>query len=205
MPADFWLEDEGAYTARNKAISGGVLVLLIANTQGAERFLSPLRMDCLRTEVSQLGGIEYHDPQAHDFPLGGMSARQYARSTPRFRLPKAFPDSKNGIDDPHMIGVVHGDAIGSHMTGESLESDIGTEFSCRHSRAHDPISFSYSDGSARKVDGSSNVDGHRQRHDMTLRLLVHSQGQAWSWRIVKRCSGLIQMARIPQIQSTGLS
>ena len=32
--------------------------------------------------------------------------------------------------------------------------DINVEFPVRHSRAHDPNSFSYSDGSAKKVDGS---------------------------------------------------
>ena len=40
MPANFWLEDEEAYEARNKAITAGALVLMIANGQGAEKFRS---------------------------------------------------------------------------------------------------------------------------------------------------------------------
>ena len=93
VPADFWLEEEEAYEARNKAITAGALVLLIANSQGAEKFLCPTRTHCLKREVRHMGGLEYQDPHAHEFPLGGMSARQYARFTPRFRLPKAFLDN----------------------------------------------------------------------------------------------------------------
>ena len=33
VPADFWLEDEEAYKARNRGISGGMMVLLIADCQ----------------------------------------------------------------------------------------------------------------------------------------------------------------------------
>ena len=36
VPADFWLEYEEAHTARNKAITAGALMLLIAKSQGAE-------------------------------------------------------------------------------------------------------------------------------------------------------------------------
>ena len=36
VAADFWLEDEEAYKVRNKAITAGALVLMIANSQGAE-------------------------------------------------------------------------------------------------------------------------------------------------------------------------
>lgn len=34
--ADFWLEDEEAYKARNRGISGGMMVRLVANRQGVE-------------------------------------------------------------------------------------------------------------------------------------------------------------------------
>ena len=34
-PADFWLEDETAYQARNKGIGGDMLVIAIANQQGS--------------------------------------------------------------------------------------------------------------------------------------------------------------------------
>ena len=38
VPADFWLEDEEAYIVRNRGISGGMFVLLIANRQGAQEY-----------------------------------------------------------------------------------------------------------------------------------------------------------------------
>ena len=103
VPANFWLEDEEAYKARNKAITARALVLMIANSQAAEKFLCPTRTHCLEREVRHMGGVEYRDPHAYDFPLRGMSARQlrqYAKFTPRFRLPKAFPDIKSGTHDP---------------------------------------------------------------------------------------------------------
>ena len=110
VPADFWLEDEEAYKARNKAITAGALVLIVSNSQGAEKFLCPTRTHCLEREVRHMGVVEYQDPDAHDFPLGGMSARQYARFTPRFRLPKAFPDNKSGTHDPVLTdaAAMHG-------------------------------------------------------------------------------------------------
>ena len=43
MPADFWLEDEDADQARNKAYkanSAGTLVLMTANSQGSNALLT---------------------------------------------------------------------------------------------------------------------------------------------------------------------
>ena len=37
-----------------------------------------------------MGGVEYIDPTSHALPDGGTPAREHARYTPRFRLPKAF-------------------------------------------------------------------------------------------------------------------
>ena len=71
VPADFWLEDEEAYKARNKAITAGALVLMIANSQGAEKLLCPMLTHCLEREVHHMGGVEYQDPHAHEIPLGG--------------------------------------------------------------------------------------------------------------------------------------
>ena len=50
VPADFWLEDESAYKARNQSISGAMLVILIANKQGAEEYLqlSSEKLACMR-------------------------------------------------------------------------------------------------------------------------------------------------------------
>ena len=94
VPADLWREDEEAYKARHKAIQAGTLMLIIANSQEAEKFLCPIRTYCLEHEVHHPGGVEYQDPHTHYFILGGMSARQYERFTPRFRLPKAFQTIK---------------------------------------------------------------------------------------------------------------
>ena len=78
-----------------------------------------------------------------------MSEPQYARFTPRFPLPKAFPDNESGTHDPVIIGAA---AMNDAAIVRVLE-DITVEFACRHGRAHDPNSFLYSDGSAKKVDG----------------------------------------------------
>ena len=58
LPADFWLEDEEAYQARNKAIKAGALVLVIASSQGAENFLCPTRTHCLGREVCHMGAVK---------------------------------------------------------------------------------------------------------------------------------------------------
>ena len=128
VPAHFWLEDEEAYKVRNKAITAGALVPMIANSQGAEKFLCPTRTRCLEREVRHMGGVEYQDPDAHDFPLGGMSARQYARFTPRFGLPKAFPDNKSGTHDPILT-----DAAAMHSAPDNhVFEDINVEYPGRH-------------------------------------------------------------------------
>ena len=54
VPADVWLEDEEAYETRNKAIAAGSLVLMIANSQEAEKFLCPMWTHCLEREVPHL-------------------------------------------------------------------------------------------------------------------------------------------------------
>ena len=52
-------------------------------------------------------------------------------------------------------------AADNHLFG-----DINVKFPGRHARAHDPTSFSYSDGSAKKVDGSPKGSGlERGRQD----------------------------------------
>ena len=129
VPAEFGLEDDEACKARNKAITAGALVLMIANSQGAEKFLCPTRTFCLEWELRQMGCVEYQDPHAHDFPLGGMSARQYARFTPRFQLPKAFLDNNSSTHDPVLTdaAAIHG-APDNHVF-----EDISVEFPGRPS------------------------------------------------------------------------
>ena len=85
-----------------------------------------------------------------------MSARQYARFAPRFRLPKTFPDNNSGTHDP----VVTDAAAMSSAPDNHVFEDINVECPVRHGRAHDPNSFSYTNGSAKKVDGSpkGNID-----------------------------------------------
>ena len=131
---------------------------MIANSQGAEKLLCPTPTQCLEQEVRHMEGVEYQDPHAHDFPLGGMSARQYAS----VRLPKAFPDHKSATHDPVLTVAT---AMNNVPDNHVLE-DINVESPVRHSRAHDPNSFSYSDGSAKKVDDSRLGNGpERGRQD----------------------------------------
>ena len=82
--------------------------------------------------------------------------------TPRFRLPKAFPDNESGTHD----SVLTDAAAMSGALDNRVFEDITVEFPVGHSRAHDPNSFSYSDGSAKKVDGSPKGNGpERGRQD----------------------------------------
>ena len=76
-----------------------------------------------------MGGLEYQDPHARESPLGGMSAGQYARFTPRFRLPKAFPDNKSGTHDPILTDA----APMSGAPDNHVFEDINVEFPVRHS------------------------------------------------------------------------
>ena len=75
-------------------------MILIANKHGAEEYPSSAKLACMRGGLLSMGGVEYNDPISRASPDGGTPARQYARYTPRFRLPKAFPDGKaSGIQD----------------------------------------------------------------------------------------------------------
>ena len=138
-------------------------MLLIANRQGVQEYLNSSQIARLAGGVSHLGGVEFCDPHVHDFPVGGMSACQTARFTPLFRLPKAFPDKTLGT---HNHPTAHASAVNmaanAGISDESLDNAIRSGFPCRHDRANSPLSFSYSDGSARKIDGSPNSAGPGQ-------------------------------------------
>ena len=82
--------------------------------------------------------------------------------------------------------------------------DINVEFPIRHSRAHDPTSFSYSDGSAKKVDGSPKGSGpERGRQDPEAAGTFTGTGliMAHSQEVLE----IDQEVKAPQIQSIGLS
>ena len=129
-----------------------------------------------------------------------MSARQFARFTPRFRLPKAFPDNKSGTHDPILT-----DAAAMHGAPDNhVFEDINVEFPGRHGQGHDPKSFCYSDGSAKKVDGSTRGNGSEQgRQDPEAAGTFTGTGLIMAQ--VKRCSGLTQVAKTLQTLSIGLS
>ena len=75
-------------------------MILLGNKQGAEEYLSSEKLACMREGFLSVGGVEYNGPTSQAFPDGGTPTRKYARYTPRFRLPKAFPDKKaSGIQD----------------------------------------------------------------------------------------------------------
>ena len=81
-----------------------MLVIVIANSQGVHEYLSPDRLACLQEGLLPLDGVGYHDPSGHDLPPGGTFSSQYARFTPRFRLPKSFPDTKPSAGQPQVPG-----------------------------------------------------------------------------------------------------
>ncbi len=91
IPADFWLKDESVYKVRNKDVAEAMMVLLVANRQGASGYCNAESLDALQASVANLEGIEIARPIEGSFPEGGASLRSYARHKPRFRLPKAIP------------------------------------------------------------------------------------------------------------------
>ena len=66
------------------------------------------------------------------------------------RLPKAVSDRERGTHDPVLTEA----ATMNDTSDTYVFEDINVEFPVRNGRAHDPNSSSYSNGSAKKVDGS---------------------------------------------------
>ena len=102
-------------------------------------------------------------PKHHDALAMAFDALQYGgripiEQTPRFRLPKAFPDNKLGPHDPVLTDAAAMHGASDHHVFE----DINVDFPGRRGRAHDPNSFSYLDGSAKKVGGSLKGNGPEQ-------------------------------------------
>ena len=183
------------------------LVLMTAKRQGAENSPCLARLQCLEREVRHLGGVWYQDPMLMTFlwdPSGGTSACRYTRFTPRFRLPKAFPENKRDTQDPVLTNAAAINNAPSSCVRRHHCAHV--EVPGRHGQlqAHDPNSFSYSDSSAKKVGCSPKGNGPEQgRQDPeTAGTFI---GGALLWRIGKKCSGLTQKAKPPQTQPIRLS
>ena len=91
---DSWVEHEEAYNARGKGLSSGLLVILVANRQGAENFMSQV-LQVRMAELQQAAQLEsslmdYCQPAPEGFLQGGLPGHLPARHTPCFRLPKTF-------------------------------------------------------------------------------------------------------------------
>ncbi len=160
-PADFWLEDETVYKARNKDVAQAMLVVLVANRQGASEYCNSESLDVLRVSLASLEGIEFARPMEGSFPEGGASMRSYARHKPRFRMPKLFPSKP----------VCRGEAEqGPFGASEVSRQDLSKaelalfNFPRMHNRAHDPKSYSYSDGPAVKK-GSEPIKSSKDRSE----------------------------------------
>ncbi len=157
IPADFWLEDESVYKVRNKDVADAMMVLLVANRQGANTYCNAESLDALQASVANLEGIEIARPLEGSFPEGGASLRSYARHQPRSRLPKQFPSKP-----PDRIEAEQGPPAGPGASRQDLTDSVLVDFPCFHCRAHDPLSYSYSDGSAVKK-GSEPIKGSKDR------------------------------------------
>ena len=89
---------------------------------------------------------------------------------------KAFPDDKSGTHDPVLTDA----AAMSGAPDNHVFEDINVEFPVRHSRPHDPNSFSYSDGSAKKVDGSpKGIRTEHLRQASSCCWYLHGYGPAY--------------------------
>ena len=126
-----------------------------------------------------------------------MSARQYAIHT---QIPTAQSFSRQ--QKWHTLPCSHRCSSLARCTRQF--EDIKVEFPGRHGRAHDSKSFSCTMALPRRLMAAQKAMD-QSKAGKTLKLLVPSRVRASSCRIVKRCSGLTQEAKIPQIQSIGLS
>ncbi len=79
------------------------------------------------------------------FPEGGVSMRSYARHKPRFCMPKLFPSKPIC-----RLEAEQGPFCASEVSRQDLAELELLNFPRMHGRAHDPKSYSYSDGSAVK-------------------------------------------------------
>ncbi len=174
--ADFWLEDETVYKARNKDAAQAMLVVLVADRQGASEYCNSESLGALQASLANLEGIEFARPMEGSFPVGGASMRCYTRHKPSFRMPRLFPSKP----------VCRGEAEqGPFGASEVLRQDLAElallNFPRMHGRVHDPKSYSYSAGSAVKK-GSEPTKGSKDRSEspgtITGTGLVMAQSQS---------------------------
>ncbi len=156
-PADFWLKDKSVYKIRNKDVTEAMMMLLVANRQGASGYCNAESLDALQASVANLEGIEIARPIEGSFPEGGASLRSYAQHKARFRLPKQFPSKP-----PDRVEAEQGPPAVTEASRQDLTDLVLLNFPCMHCRAHDPLSYSYSDGSAVKK-GSEPRKGSKDR------------------------------------------
>ena len=94
-PADFWLEDETVYEARNKGIGAAILVILVANRQGAIEHCKAEALEAMQASFAHLEGVEVTRPDVESFPEGGAPMQFNARHeapqnpTPQIRLQRS--------------------------------------------------------------------------------------------------------------------
>ena len=69
VPTDFWLEDKFVYKASTNQYQGAMLVIVIANSQGVNEYLSPDRLACLQEGLLPLDGVNNHDSYGIISPL----------------------------------------------------------------------------------------------------------------------------------------
>ncbi len=148
------------YKAHNKDVAQAMLVVLVANRQGASEYCNSESLDALQASLANLEGIEFARPMEGSFPIGvigGASMTSYARHKPRFRMPKLFPSKL----------VCRGEAEqGPFGALEVSMQDLAelSNFPRMQGRAHDPKSYSYSDGSAVKKE-SEPTKGSKDRSE----------------------------------------
>ncbi len=133
------------YKVRNKHVAEAMMVFLMANRQGENVYCNAESLDALQASIANPEGIEIVRPIEGSFPEGGASLRSYARHKPRFRLSKQFPSKP-----PDTVEAEQGPPAVSEASGQDWTDSVLLDFPCMHCRAHDPLSYSYSDGSAVK-------------------------------------------------------
>ncbi len=147
------------YKVRNKDVAQAMLVVLVANRQGASEYCNSESLDALQASLTNLEGIEFARPMEGSFPESGASMRSYARHKPRFRLLKLFKSKPMG-----RVEAQQGLFGASEVSRQDWTELAHLNFPRMHGRAHDPISYSYSDGSAVKK-GSESRKGSKDRSE----------------------------------------
>ena len=130
----------------SKGLGAAMLVIIVADRQGAVKFCGAEALDAMQALMAPLEGIEMARPDMEIFPIGSATMRSYARHTPRFRIPGAFPATAMNASDMGECDTLAEDT----ELPEAYSQSVPHDFPCVHGRAYDPFAYSYSDGSAFK-------------------------------------------------------